>query len=625
MSFQPPSPQTALDSLADQHPRLSLTDEKLDKLQRRLADGQDSAAGKIAADVRALGRQMLAGEDLSRDLINGRLLKTAHQCVDRVYTFGLLWRLDGEDRWAQAAWTSLEQVTGFDDWNPGHDLDFCEMAHGVAIGLDWLWNWLDGGRRDHLIDNLIEKALIPALEKYDSDNGPKWAGNVLGRFNWNQVCSGGLIIAALAVGRRDPERAGQVLARSVAAMPLALASYAPDGMWGEGSDYWHYGTMYTCYALSAMQTALGHDFGLGEMPGLDRTARWPVLSQGPTGRLPNFADNGRLPNYTDNAEFAIRRPMPEMFYLAGRFGDDLVAHDEHRILADHAAAAEHLVWYLPDPGPQPRRRNVRFAGDVELACFRTDWDDPDATCLTVKGGYNLVNHGQLDLGVFELDALGVRWAIDLGKEQYGVPGYWNRHTDSGKRWTYFRAGSRGHNVVTLDGDNQRVAARSRFVRYAGSGDEAGVVVDLSEAYAPRAWRARRGARLLPGPHMALVQDELELTRPCRVAWQMLTPAAVEVAGDGLSAELTLDGRTLLLEAGGDAGARFAVESVESQPDPESDNPGVCRVGLVAQTGPGSVRLAVRFGPGHLQAGPVEPIPLDDWPGVELPSREGRPS
>jgi hypothetical protein len=625
MTFQPPSPQTALDDLVDRHPRLSLTDTRLAALQQRLAGGEDPAATKIADDVRALGEQMLGGEDLSRDLINGRLLKTAHQCVDRMYTLGLLWRLDGEDRWAQAAWKTLDQVCLFDDWNPGHELDFCEMAHGVAIGLDWLWAWLGDDRRDRLVENLIEKALVPALEKYHSDNGPKWAGRVLGRFNWNQVCSGGLIVAALAVGQRDPQRAGEVLARSVAAIPLALATYAPDGMWGEGSDYWHYGTMYTCYALSAMQTALGHDFGLGQMPGLDRTARWPVLTQGPTGRLPNFGDNGRLPNYTDNAEFAIRRPMPEMFYLARRFGDDLVARDEHRILADHPAGPEHLVWYLPDPGSQDRPRDVRFAGDVELACFRSAWDDPDAMCLTIKGGYNLVNHGQLDLGVFELDALGVRWAIDLGKEHYGVPGYWDRHTDSGRRWTYFRAGSAGHNVVTLDQDNQRVTARSRFVRYASTDASAGVVLELSEALAPRAWRARRGARLLAGRRMALVQDELTLTRPVRVDWQMLTPAEVEISQDGRSALLKSDGRELLLEAGGDEQARFEVESVQTQPDPESDNPGISRLRLSLQAGPGPVRLAVRFRPAEVQAEPVEVIPLEDWPGVELPSPEGRPS
>ncbi|MGH7945950.1 MAG: hypothetical protein ACREH8_23950 [Opitutaceae bacterium] len=41
-----------------------------------------------------------------------------------------------------------------------------------------------------------------------------------------------------------------------------------------------------------------------------------------------------------------------------------------------------------------------------------------------KAGRNTVNHAHLDLGTFTFDAGGVRWAGDLGRDDYNLPGYW---------------------------------------------------------------------------------------------------------------------------------------------------------------------------------------------------------
>ena len=36
-----------------------------------------------------------------------------------------------------------------------------------------------------------------------------------------------------------------------------------------------------------------------------------------------------------------------------------------------------------------------------------------------------------------MDADGVRWAADLGQDDYDLPGYWSSGADGG-RWNYFR-------------------------------------------------------------------------------------------------------------------------------------------------------------------------------------------
>ena len=43
---------------------------------------------------------------------------------------------------------------------------------------------------------------------------------------------------------------------------------------------------------------------------------------------------------------------------------------------------------------------------------------PDASFLGVKGGMPKYNHGHMDVGSFVFDADGVRWAEDLGSQNY---------------------------------------------------------------------------------------------------------------------------------------------------------------------------------------------------------------
>ena len=40
-----------------------------------------------------------------------------------------------------------------------------------------------------------------------------------------------------------------------------------DGGWDEGPGYWAYATQYNIFYLSALQTALGTDFGFDKQPG----------------------------------------------------------------------------------------------------------------------------------------------------------------------------------------------------------------------------------------------------------------------------------------------------------------------------------------------------------------------
>lgn len=596
-----PTADNVLNSLVKTHPRLMLTPGRLAEL-KALAK-TDKLLARYVRDVVRQADGTLGKPMLVHKLVGPRLLSVSRECVRRVYALGLAWRWTGKRVYADKVRDNLLAVCAFKDWNPSHFLDTAEMSHAVGVGYDWVRDSLSDDQRRRIIDGLIANGLVPGVDRYTGKRRGWWIGSA---FNWNQVCNSGLTIGALAIADTHPKYARTIVPAAVASMPKALASYAPDGAWGEGPGYWNYATRYTAYGLSAMTTALGTDFGLSKAKGLDRAGRFPILATGPTGLLLNYADSGQR---------ATRRTLPPLMFLARRYDDAFLAWAEHEMLARRAADAWHVIWYTPHPRGNPLKDlalDHHFRGMVAVTLFRSAWDDPDALFVGVKAGYNRVNHGHLDLGNFELDALGVRWGRDLGSDNYNIPGYWDGGRNSGRRWKLFRMNSQSHNVCTIDGKDQAVSGKATFTAVRMAKDSARAVIDLTSAYAPASTRSFRGVAMLPGRRSVLVQDEFQLARPAEITWAMTTDAEIEL--DGAKAVLRLKGRQLRAEILSPAGAKFTTVSAEQKP-PQKANKGVRRLLVRIKAGPGAVLIAVQLDPvrpGRATEARAEIKPLSKW-------------
>ena len=592
-----------LAGLVEGHPRLVLTDARLQQLQQLART--DELLRKAVGDVIARADKLLKAAPIAHKLDGPRLLGVSRDMVDRVYTLGLAWRWTGQARYADNLRDNLLRAAAFKDWNPSHFLDTAEMSHALGVGYDWLHDRLTAAERKALIAGLIRNGLEPGLAAYGLKKVPgvpkQWW--VESAFNWNQVCNMGLSIGALAIADVEPSYARQILPQAVKSLPVALESYDPDGAWAEGPGYWYYATRYTVWGLAAMQTALGRDFGLSDRRGLREAGAFPLHGSGPTGLYFNFADAGFG---------SARRNLPPLLWLAGRYDQPALAEAERQVILKRPAEAMDVIWYIPageKPAAAPLDRV--FRGKVETAFFRSDWRSADALYLAVKAGYNQVNHGQLDLGTFVLDALGQRWALDLGSDYYNLPGYWDGHRRDGKRWTYYRLGSLSHNVPLLDGANQDPMATSRFLAHQVGGDSPWVTIDLTEAYAPKAARAIRGVQVLQR-RSVLIQDEIDLKQAVDVTWGLTT--AAEIAADGATATLTLNGRSLKAMILSPQGASFRVASAEQKP-PEAVNKGIRRLEIHLDGAKGTVRLGVLLAPQWPNGPTVESVelrPLGQW-------------
>jgi hypothetical protein len=587
---------TVLETLQRGHPRLMLKDEDLANLKKQ--HDKDKVLQKLVAEVIRDADGCMSRRALAYRKIGPRLLHVSRDCLHRTYALCLAWRWTGEEKYASKAAENLLTVCAFEDWNPSHFLDTAEMSHAVGLGYDWLYSHLDTETRRKIKDGLIKNGMEPGLAAY------KRGGWSRSEHNWNQVCNGGLIVGALAIAESDPQYAEQIVRAAVESLPRALKTYGPDGAWGEGPGYWSYATRYTAYGLTALETALRKDFGLPATDGLSEAGNFPIYMTGPTGLYLNLADSG---------ERNSRTPMPCMFWLARTFKNPLYAESEHVALTRRGGSAQHIVWYVPRPaGPVSRDADRYFRGPVEVALFRSAWDNPEALFVGVKAGYNQVNHGHLDLGNFELDALGVRWARDLGSDNYNMPGYWDRKR-GGQRWSYYRLNSRSHSVPMLGGEDQDPMAKSRMAKFESGKSSAFALVDLTSAYEKFAEKAIRGVAMVEGRRAVLVQDEFEIAKPCEVAWGMTTDAKIAVREEK-TAVLSMEGKELRAILLSPAEARFSVESAEQEP-PEKKNAGVRRLMIRLPKAEGNVRVAVLLSPVWEDRRVVDTVavrPLGEW-------------
>jgi hypothetical protein len=590
--YAAPPDGALLRTLRVQHPRLIAHDDDIQRL--RQITTTDPVARDWLGKVRDRGTRLLGEPPVQHKVIGPRMLTQSRNALERVYTWALLYRLEGDRRFADRARSELLTVAAFRDWNPSHFLDVAEMAHAVAIGYDWLYDVLPPDDRVVVRRSLITLALRPVLDLYRAQRG--W---VVAEHNWNQVCNGGMVVAALAIAGEEPDLATAVITQAVESVKRAMRTYAPDGAWPEGPGYWNYATRYAVYLLAAVEGALGSDLGLTESPGFEQTGLFRLHVTGPTGRMFNFADGG------EREEVA-----PMLFWMSRRFDRPLYAWIERQFTGRPHPLD--LVWFDPR-GEGPRASRVPpdawFRG-IDTVFMRSAWEDPNAVFVGFKGGNNRANHSHLDLGTFVLDADGQRWAVDLGADDYDLPEYFGR-----QRWTYYRLRTEGHNTLVINGENQDPAARAPIVAYSSEPDRTYAVADLSAGYRAHASRVRRGVALLDRRHV-LVQDEIEAAAPLEIVWTMHTPA--EISLDGPRATLRLRDRHLVARILEPAGAHFAVLPA-SPPPPQAQNQGIVK--LVVRL-PGRVpgaHIAVVLSPSRdgTTSGPTPAvIPLAAWtPGM----------
>jgi oligo-alginate lyase len=560
------------------HPPLLASESDWSSLADRCKADPD--LGRFNAALLARARNDIALPSLERTPEDGRLLPVSREFIRRSLQWAYAYRVTRERVFLDRARQEMLAVAAFSDW-PEHYLELAETTTGMAISYGWLFKDLSAGDRAALRAAMVDKSIAQARHgnrAFRSTN------------NWNQVCIGGMVLGALAVEEDEPALAADLLAAARQGVSIGLNAYRPDGVYPEGPNYWSYGTSFTVLLAAALRGRKGGDWGLLDAPGFRRSAEFYTHSIGPSGKHFDFADSIESQELPCAIVYLARELDQPALLTAKR---EMIRKQQG--LSDRFAPLS-VLWWPTKTGGSALPTSFSGQGAQPLAIWRSSWSDPNAWWFSIKAGGAAHSHAHMDAGSFVLELDGLRWARDLGMQDYGSLesrgiDLWNMKGDS-TRWQVFRLSAEAHNTLTLDGQAHSVRGMATLRMVA----EREALIDLTPALLPgQVTRATRRARFLDDA--VQLDDELLGARPgSTVRWAMATEAEVRL--EGTTAFLTQKGKRLIVQFEGKAIQLDVLDISAPRRDFDQPNPNVRQ--LVVSGKPradGSWKLGARFSRG----------------------------
>lgn len=507
-----------------EHPRIIFSNSDFEALKNALST--DQVLLNLHEKAVSIANSSIGKPDLQHVLTGKRLLSVSRDAERRIVSCAYAYKTTGELKYLTQAEHDIVTVCNFPDWNARkHFLDVGEMAAGVALGYDWLYSELSEETRTLVCKALNDYAFYPARNKiwnldfYNSDG------------NWNQVCNGGLVCAALAVYERNQTVAKEIIEKAATSNVVAMkAMYSPDGNYPEGYGYWNYGTLYQALINTALETSGGSDMGLSKVEGFDRTGKYMLYMEGPLKKT--F-------NYSDCAPAVV--PCLAQWYFAWKLKDTSLLYLEKSRISNYSSTDESrllplIVYYAYkmslgsiDGVPAPEDLFFRGEGLTPVVLIHENWKmDQSDKFLGIKAGKGNTGHAHLDAGSFVYDAEGVRWSADLGLQSYGTLeshiNLWDM-SDGSERWGSFRYNNFNHSTITVNDTYHKVAGVAKIEGLINTEGRKGATVNITAPLSSELALARRTI-YMEGDDL-VVKDEIKALpeKSAKVRWTMVTMAS----------------------------------------------------------------------------------------------------
>ena len=591
------------------HPRLLLKGGEEKKLLDHIASSE--IWQRLHHDILSECDRITTLPLLKREKVGIRLLAVSRESLRRIFFLSYAYRMTENEKYLFRAEKEMVNVARFTDWNPSHFLDVAEMTLGMSIGYDWLFDRLPEKSKKIIREAIVEKGLKPS---YNSEYN--WFLNV--NHNWNQVCNAGMAFGALAVYEEDSDWCRNVVSRSVDALQLPMNEYEPDGAYPEGYAYWEYGTTFNVLLLDALQKVFGEN-SLGEAHnGFMNTAGYYENMTGIKGDSFNYADCG--------SEYGL---TPAMFWFADKMNDPSLLWVEKNFLSDkyrenylkNRLLPAVMIWGAKTDIHEivpPQRLLWCGRGITPVVLMRSSWKSPDALYVGFKGGTASSNHAHMDAGSFVMEADGVRWAMDFGRQNYESLesqklNIWVNDQQS-DRWKVFRYNNFAHNTLTVDG---KLHCASGYVPILGISEHESfmsAICDLSPVFKESLSSCRRGIALVDKKYVMVRDEVVALSdRSHTVRWTLLTPAEVKHIGKD-EIVLEKDGKRLAVKVVSKYPVTMKTWSTRSENSYDAANPGTIRIGFESHIDAGaSADFTVFLLPGgSMDCDLSKNIPLSRW-------------
>ncbi len=477
----------------------------------------------------------------------------ANQRRGRIEKFTLAEALQNQGRYLPALEATIAALCREKTWlMPAHDGGLHNFhgqeitpdlgATGLAADLaeaDYvLGDHLSPATRQLIRDNIRHRVLDPFRAMIEGRQKETfWVRTPM---NWNAVCVGNTVFAALALLDSREERAFYATAGEHC-IQYFLSGFTPDGYCAEGVGYWNYGFGHFILLTETLRQATGGKLDLLANDRAIAAARFCQRSEILPGIFPTISDvnPGTKPSSQLTAYVCRRLGMPTNAKLTGA-GDGLAMNLMLASLPATVPVARQMEASRDNP-----LRSFFPGGGVLIA--RTTPDQSPAFAAALKGGNNNEPHNHNDVGSFSV-VLGRNMVVcDPGGEVYTA------RTFSAHRYDGKVLSSYGHAVPVVAGQLQKAGADARAIiltsNFTANADT--YALDIHSAYPVpdleslvRTFVFRRSAI----PYLE-VSDAVKFTSPEAFASTLITWGTVQSAGP-----------TALIITDGDSSVRVTINT-----------------------------------------------------------------
>ena len=499
--------------LAGVHPRLLATESDFEVLRREIKENSHKA--RWFKQLLEYCEEIKTKDTLRYELRDGvRLLFVSWDLQRYSIALALAYKLTGDRTYFECAWPHLKAAAEMPDWNPSHHIDVGTLAYGYAVAYDWFYDIMTPEQRAIMEKGAYENLFYTvnrAIEQKDTAYC-----NILMSNNHNVFSNAGVMASVMAFMDVYPEIASKVGADIIRVLECFMDKFAPMGAYYEGPYYAETAINYTVRVFAVMKPTLGTFYGLDKAQGFDLLADFIILLQSDYGAF-NFADS-----------------KCSLLAIAGMFW--IFDHFEKKGRKDSVAArnfahppfdqiAEAILWYNVKEEEGGDLRTVVHYPEEEIIAMRDSYRDGQ-TFVGIKAGNTVYAHSHLDAGSFVFDAMGKRWAHDLGQDNYNLYYKYNH-------WDVYRLRAESHNTLIVNPDatpGYVLGSRADVVEFVDTPDRVKTVVRMTDLYGKERGvdSARRGYLFVDGRSSLVVRDELKLNRESLVRWHMCTDALAEI-------------------------------------------------------------------------------------------------
>lgn len=475
---------------------------------------------------------------------------TAIVDYDEIMALYWAYRVTGQRKYLVRLKEHILAMANLENWCGDHFYLMTSRAL-VSLGMayDFLYDEFTPEERECMARAMVEKGFVPALALYYGHGDEALWPWCIRRTNWNFISNSGIIFAACVLfGEYETELCADVLEKAVQSMEYACIYLAPDGELFEGLGYAAYSWNYMVFAFQALINNFGTAFQLDTAAGSQNSYKIPFTVMTNVG---TFSQGDVVTSLRLNTTYTL--------WSARRFHDHNIQCMRHMQMASQGGtdpAFTDLLWFDDEAYPVAHFDLDYLYESTQSAISRSGWET-DSVVLSIHAGDNTLEHSHADLGNFEFELLGYRFAQEMGIDEliYCAPGsqYQLRGHDD-----YYVARAEGHNVYVINPDRslgQRSIGKAVINILKQETDNVQYMIDMESAYSGQVKDAKRYYELKENRRVFVVQDEIvPLNNGDKVYWFWHTFADIGLS-DPRAVEM--EDNTVILTA--DGGRRLHIQ------------------------------------------------------------------